>query len=280
MAVKKAYVKFVSRNWWKFMLLFVGLYLGMALVGCQSDEDNQAEQVVIQTLLPDGVSEEFLIDQETADAFHATLREMRSLQGGSIPNHFFEGETTPQEGDFNPNDYFMLLTHLSMEPGYVLDYNYTVTSLGGHPSLFGRTESTGDVVSYRTHVVLDDTPESYLEYMALLYMGDQFYLDWHDEYNDEILIANQAGARVGASRAASFCFSDQETADAVRAEVEKWDMTPVVVIGETEVNVRLVIFSKWGGYKLHSFTFSREFPHNMIDHQDEILVEVKCEVQI
>ena len=45
--------------------------------------------------------------------------------------------------------------------------------------------------SYLTHVLTDDTPESYFEFITLYIIGEQFYLFWHVNYNDCIIIYDQ-----------------------------------------------------------------------------------------
>jgi hypothetical protein len=51
---------------------------------------------------------------------------------------------------------------------------------------------------------------------------------------------------------------------------------PSVTIGEDTVEVRIVTFTKWGGFYRMTFTISREFPHYVLDVQQEILAPYNC----
>ena len=240
---------------------------------------------------------------EMATVFQEQIDAMRAAQPNDLPDHFMDGTAASrQEGDFDPNVYFSIFTHVSMDPGYVLDYVYRGDHLGGNPVLYARPENQepyedlGEFLDamdaeyqptyvaqdgafeYLNHVVVDDTPESYLEYTALVYMGDQFYLDWHANYNDEIVIATQEGMEAALDEAGRAFGHDDADVDDVREAARDLDFTPTVDIGETQVDVHFITFTKWGGFISYTLSIQREFPHEMLEWDYETLIEYDCGV--
>ncbi|HET9912603.1 MAG TPA: hypothetical protein VFQ13_11980, partial [Anaerolineales bacterium] len=60
-----------------------------------------------------------------------------NVQPGEIPDHLME--TGIKRGDeFDANQYFDVLTHVSMRAGYALDYVHQGDSLGAFPMLYAR----------------------------------------------------------------------------------------------------------------------------------------------
>ncbi len=87
------------------------------------------------------LSQEAIEMQRTVDAMAALTR------GLKFPVHF-QSEDAARTGDeFDVNQYFTVLQHLSMEPGYVLDYVYHMDFMGGFPILYARQ---ADEPVYRT----------------------------------------------------------------------------------------------------------------------------------
>src|SRR5688572_12813456 len=59
------------------------------------------------------------------------------IQSGTAPQHLID--TGIKRGDeFDVNGYFTVLTNLSMQGDYLLDYVYISESLGGSPLLYAR----------------------------------------------------------------------------------------------------------------------------------------------
>ena len=60
---------------------------------------------------------------------------VRNVQPRGIPQALLD--TGIKQGDeFNVNEYFKVLPHLSMQDGYLLDYVYQVDGLGAYPILY------------------------------------------------------------------------------------------------------------------------------------------------
>ena len=56
------------------------------------------------------------------------------------------------------------------------------------------------------------------------------------------------------------------------------DVAPTVSTGEQTAEVRLVVFTKWGGFLRWTFTIDRNSPHRILDVKEEILVPYDCGV--
>jgi hypothetical protein len=51
---------------------------------------------------------------------------------------------------------------------------------------------------------------------------------------------------------------------------------PVVAITGDTAMVKLVVFSKWGGFSRYSFTVNRNYPHTIVNFQSEDLLDYNC----
>src|SRR5688572_30711718 len=124
---------------------------------------------------------------------------MSALQAGEIPAHLYN--TGIKGGDeFDVNQYFDVLTHISMQDGYALDYVYQNDSLGGSPLLYARPvdqapyASTADIPpgtelpDFQEYVDVEDTAQGYFDHVVLDIMANQFYLFWHANYNDRQIV--------------------------------------------------------------------------------------------
>jgi hypothetical protein len=115
--------------------------------------------------------------------------------------------------EFDVNEYWDVLTHLSVQQGYVLDYVYSMDGhlMAGRPIVYARpktdppyrtsaewSQGAGDTAhsnwadEYLNWVRTDGTPEGFVELIVLQIMGDQFYLYQHTAYHDARVICNNA----------------------------------------------------------------------------------------
>lgn len=214
---------------------------------------------------------------------------LRGLTAGlEIPENLLT-ETSVETGDeFDPNAYFDVLTHLSMEPGYVLDYVYTYDWMGGYPTLLARQENVPPYLSwtdvqseannYLDHVVVDGTPEGFVELALLDMLGQQFYLWWHANYNDWIVVCNSADVRSIVDGLSGDGFGlPMPVADRARALLLR-NLEPTVEIGTQTVEVRIVAFTSWGGFFEILFEVQKEFPHTILNVEQTELVPYDCGV--
>jgi hypothetical protein len=235
-------------------------------------------------------------DPDAVQSAQETVVAIAGVQPGGIPEHFTQGgagEYPREEGDFDPNSYFGVLDHLSMEDGYVLEYLYVFDGMGGYPFLYARPSdkapytSSDELVAdlgentdyYSQHIQIDDTREGYFQFVALHMMADQFYLWWHAGYNDTTIVFDEESLeRALANTEASF--EGVDVPNSVKRRARNLDLQPTVEFTDTTTAVvRLVTFSMWGGFTEARYTISREFPHSITDVETVVLVEYDCGVQ-
>jgi hypothetical protein len=225
---------------------------------------------------------------------------------GGIPAHFRTedvGDAVRAPDDFDVNAYFDVLTHLSVEPGYTVDYLYSMKGLGGSPFIYARPSSRAPYASldeyvaatadeyqdttarrvygneYLSHVKIDDAREGYFQSVALEIMDDQFYQYWHAGYNDTTLVCDKE-ALERTMAAAGSAFQSKGLPANVQNQARKIDLTPRVEFpDDSTAIVRVVTFSKWGGFKETKYTMSRRFPHTTLAQATTTLVEYDCGVQ-
>jgi hypothetical protein len=181
-----------------------------------------------------------------------------------------------------------------MEPGYVLDYVYYWDGMGGSPVLYARkaeapayrtfseysravsTPAPGTAAgSWLDHVRTDGTPEGFLELVVLRTMGSQFYLFWHSGYNDARIVCNQTMTEAIVSSLEGTNFGTPLTAEQAAA-ARALDTAPRVEIGDRQVVVKIVMFTRWGGFYRSTFTLQRDFPHTFEKPRSEELVPYDC----
>jgi hypothetical protein len=225
------------------------------------------------------------------------------LDGLEYPQHLTDGDFTRHPEDFDPNQFFSVLTHLHMQPGYVLDYVAFQDGMGGKPLVYARQESDTPYASYDAfmlahaevtpeersyaslyyaydylaHVQVDGSPESYLEYNLLAVYGDQWYLFWHSNYKDSMVLCDPTDLDRADAEASSFGNDTGLPAD-VKSAAKKLDFTPTVAITETGVTVRYVYFTKWGGFMEEVFIIAPDNPYTIINRTTTPLVEYNCGV--
>jgi hypothetical protein len=181
---------------------------------------------------------------------------------------------------FDPNEYFTVLTHLSLEDGYVLDYVYFAPGGGdGAPYLYARPEGEptiekysvykhSGVENYLSHVQVDGTAEGFYELAVLSIMGEQFYLGWHFAYNDWEVVGSRERLE------AIIEWLNEEYHPLTEEQVEaalQLDVTPRVKIGGDKVRVWLLAFTKWGGFYERIYTIDRDFPHQISEDETQLL---------
>ena len=124
------------------------------------------------------------------------------IQPGDIPQHLLD-TGTKQGSEFDANEYFTVLTRISMSEGYALDYVYQNDSLGGFPLLYARRAdqaayaSMADVPQntqlpdFHGYLEVEDLEGGYFEYVVMDIMANQFYLFWHANYNDTQIVCSR-----------------------------------------------------------------------------------------
>ncbi|KQC15524.1 MAG: hypothetical protein APR56_00755 [Methanosaeta sp. SDB] len=95
----------------------------------------------------------------------------------------------------------------------------------------------------------------------MLIQGEQFYLFWHAYYNDARIVCDHEDANASIEDSLDFKGGVDPSIEEVRQGASELDLTPVVSMEEEDVQVDVVIFTKWGGFIRDSTTMKREFPH-------------------
>jgi hypothetical protein len=229
-------------------------------------------------------------DTALSIARQQTIYKVQALPS-RYPVDFMSVVESPRlDGWFDPNEYFSVLKHLSMDNGKVLDYYYYSDGMGGGPILYVRKADTSpagslnefkenyysfydDSRSYLNHVRADDTEESYFQFVVLKKLGGQFYLFWHSNYNDaQIICDNEALEAV--LKEDTFV----QIPNDIKAKARLLDINPTVKMNQDSAVVSLVYFTKWGGFIRETYTISRSFPHTVQSVDGKTLVEWQCGV--
>ncbi len=196
-----------------------------------------------------------------------------------------------QETDFDISQYFTVLDHLSMEKGYNLDYAYYLDGFSGMPVLYARPLSTPfyktydeyikanpgtKINGYLAHVRSDGTPEGFFQYTILAIMGNQFYQWWHAQTNDQVIIpGREALEKILTDGMASKYGAQLSTETATKART--LNLKPQVDFVSSTMVIKVVTFTKWGGFKWVTYTLQKDFPHTDLSNPHiETLVEYNC----
>jgi len=66
----------------------------------------------------------------------------------------------------------------------------------------------------------------------------------------------------------------------VKQKARKLDFSPVIEFKDDTVIVKVVTFTRWGGFIQKSYTISREFPHRIINEKSKTLIEFKIDTAL
>jgi hypothetical protein len=212
-----------------------------------------------------------------------------SLQSGDIPQHLFD-TGKKQGGEFDVNQYFDVLTHLSMREGYGLDYVYQNDDLGGYPLLYAYPvdqtpyasmadlPQNAELLDFHDHLNIEDVEQGYFEYVVMDIMARQFYLSWHANYNDTEIVCNRDEVNEIVTRVSSGDFGyAMDLGQQTRARGMK-NIEPVVNLKGDVATVQFITFTKWGGFYRETYTINRSFPHTIIDVKQQNIVPYDCGV--
>lgn len=223
---------------------------------------------------------------------HETITAVSELRIGlTFPQYFAQENPAKQGGEFDPNRYFEAFSHLYIQDGYVLDFVYHQDGMGGYPVLYARpvgqspyvTESdyraaASDQADYLSFVVPQDSPEGYFEYAAFAMLANQFYLDWHANYNDWQVLCDRddVEALIQLLDNKDSFGIPMTTTQKRQARAIDTPQPSVELTDETAI-VKLLVFTKWGGFYRRTLTIRRA-DHAIVEEQDEPLVEYQCEI--
>ena len=234
---------------------------------------------------------------KAAEAIQEDIEQLTALYASlSIPEHFLEQGAERRGDEFDPNQVFDILDHLEMAPGYTLDYAYLYEGMGGYPVLYarkidqdralfrlpdrpgqGEVDPEFDPFSHNplNAIQADGSAEGYMQLVVFSRMGSQFYLHWHANYSDAVVITTREGLEEIVAEYAKNDFAYDFNV-AMRAKALLINPEPKVVWTDDKVTVSLLYFTKWGGFFKTEYQIQRTFPHHMIMLRNENLLEYDC----
>lgn len=216
----------------------------------------------------------------------AALTAMRSDL--RFPPYFSEPNPAKRGGEFDPNRYFRAFPHLRMKDQFTLDYVYHQDGMGGYPLLYARPvnqppypdeaayRAAGDHPNYLDFVIPQDNPEGYFELAIFAMMANQFYLDWHANYNDWRVVCDRDGIEAvlesisdGNPPGRPMTAEQQREARAIERPA------PTVALTDETATVTMLAFTKWGGFYRRTVMIDRR-DHSIRDDQNRPLVDYDC----
>ncbi len=211
----------------------------------------------------------------------SVVERLESLRPHDIPRHLMQENPVRAATDFDPNTYFTVLTHLSMKSGYVLDYVYHYSDMGGEPHLYARPVDETPSGSLAEHwdrdgqresrllpfLVTDGSPDGFFQLVVFLRLAGQFYLWWHANYNDLQILTSPEDIEALISVTVDRLEEGKTTA------LRAIDPRPTVEVSDDRAAVTYCTFTKWGGLKRLKECFCRLPPHLLLERQ--LLGEVK-----
>ncbi len=237
------------------------------------------------------------MDSQTANAVQEDIDQLRALYRSlKIPEHLLKSYGIASTDVFDVNEVFGIFDHLKMVPGYILDYAYFGGNRDGYPVLYarridqdrslyrlpahpgqGEVDPEFDPFSHNplSAIQADGSAEGYMQLVVFARMGSQFYLHWHANYDDFLLIATPEALEEIVTDSAKNEFGYPLDAS-MQAKALRIDPAPELVWTDNRVTVSILYFTKWGGIFRADYQMNRTFPHQMIMMKDINLLDYDC----
>ncbi|MEW6187830.1 MAG: hypothetical protein AB1585_19045 [Thermodesulfobacteriota bacterium] len=227
---------------------------------------------------------------KTNDLDKSIIKKMADLQKGDIPEHLQMRWAARTGEEFNPNTYFSILTHLTLKPGYTLDYLYDYDRhYGGSPWLYARRTNRKPFSSYSeinkwrkrtsllSFLITDGSADGFFQLSVLQKLGEQFYLFWHACYNDTVILTSSADLEEQIDYIMEGRFGASLSPEQITA-MRHIPLKPEVEINTFSTDMTLTTFSNWGGLERARTTYRKKTPH--LQEGTKILYRVKynCEI--
>lgn len=191
------------------------------------------------------------------------------------------------DNQFDANEYFGVLRHLSVTPEFLLDYvvmgqngpflylrklsEKRLKDYADCEEKFGKQDWIKHKNSHLDSIKTDGTPEGFFELIVLKELGGQFYLFWHANYFDTKIVADKDALK-------NILCETKLTENQIQ-EAEKINLTPEITFDDKTVKVNIVTFTKWGGFKRNTYTINKNWPHRITNEDKETLVEYHCGIK-
>jgi hypothetical protein len=134
---------------------------------------------------------------------------------------------------------------------------------------------------YLDSVRTDNTSDGFFQFVTLGILAGQFNEGLRDWYDDTIVLCNQSDIDMAASEVKKYSEEnkiDLTLPDQVGQDARKLSLEPVVELGKDTATVRIVTFTKWGGFIETKYELTRSFPHQLLGEWQQILVPYDCGV--
>jgi hypothetical protein len=219
------------------------------------------------------------VSEDIAVAWQQNIDMLNQLyQSQMIPDHLRAEPSDVTGVEFELMQIFEFLDHLSMLPGYQLAYSYDYqSSFEWHPILYacespfyGTPDSTNCQKDGLGYVVADGSELGYLQWLLLHEMGDQFYLFGYVAYDDKLLVSTEEALD-------AILLQIEDSLDAQQKNrAELIDPMPRVVVGDEMVTIRVVWFTKFGGFFETHYQVNTNYPHTTAELETNLLLEYDC----
>lgn len=219
------------------------------------------------------------------------LRAIRNYSYGSQRDYYL----FKNGSEFDPTSLLSILDKISIADGYILDYVYFCSMSNGWPCLYARrrfvppliapefvdllTETThikqNSYIRYMNCLKADGSAESFFQLAIFRVLGEQFYLYWHACYNDLTPVCVPWRLKGFLSTVfeseylAVWPKHDHETAKQI-------NFTPYVILKAETATVVFIGTTNWGGIIRFWWTVKRDFPHEEVKLEKQVLVPYDC----
>jgi hypothetical protein len=242
----------------------------------------------------------------TESWYQQIAHQLKAIQPFEVPANLVPATGQKNGSEFDVNKIFSVLTHLSMQEGYVLDYVFLSDGAQGGPILYVRPVGTTPFKTYdeykqATHefprpdynltlvwlvkgaatttfgnkITTDGTKEGYYEYALLQTLANQFYLLGNARVNDKMVVADSSELEAILTKienSKNWAKIDGTFKKSARA----LKLQPVVEVADAGISIQLVMFSKWGGFSTLSMVINREYPYMVTNNALETVLNYNC----
>jgi len=231
-----------------------------------------------------GYAQENAVPSDKSEAYQGIVASFKQLhEKAAIPK-----SRHPLQINFKTADYFSILKNISLEEAWQLGFMYCRDKDGAAPILIAygseeeyKTLGAKITKGYRSakiygneeywqHVKLNGTEDGYFEYVVLSILGSQFSLDSRANYNDIEIVCTKPAIQA--------IVKVTKPDERFIKQAQFVDPTPSVTIDAKQAIVRIVIFTKWGGFIERKYHISPQFPYKIKKIKAKALARFNCGV--
>jgi len=182
------------------------------------------------------------------------------------PLEVFYTNKADKEMKFDAPRYFTILKKISLPEGKILDYVYVMTGSAGYPVLYIRSNNQkpyNEIEEYNkspdhANISRDKMMDNIVEMLEVM--------DTEDGYFEYEIICHE-------TRLNDKLKNDSQIPAAVKTAAKKLNLTPEINLAPDKAEVKIVTFTAHGGFFEERFIISRSFPHALLEHTKQGLVE-------